>query len=177
MAAEIVEDDDVALFQGRNEDLLDVELEERAVDRTVDDPRRSDAIEAQRPDEGHRPPVTVRNALLEALAAWPPAAQRGHVGLDPGLVDEHEPLGIDATLIRFPALRRRAMSGRVRSAATAVFFEAEALGPQEDPRGSALRLDAAGRQFRDQAARREGPFGATLSQPDRIVGYARSAEG
>jgi hypothetical protein len=32
-----------------------------------------------------------------------PAAQRGHVGLDPGLVDEHQALWIEASLQAMPA--------------------------------------------------------------------------
>ena len=40
VAAEIVHDDDVALAQGRNEDLIDIGLEPEAVDRPVEDKRR-----------------------------------------------------------------------------------------------------------------------------------------
>ena len=38
----------------------------------------------------------------EALAAGRPPEQRRHIGLGPGLVDEHQPGGIDAALIGFP---------------------------------------------------------------------------
>jgi hypothetical protein len=40
----------------------------------------------------------MRNLVDEALAPWRPAAQPGHVGLGPGLVDEHQSPGIDAAL-------------------------------------------------------------------------------
>jgi hypothetical protein len=48
--------------------------------------------------------VAVRGKAAQALSSRPPAAQRGHVGLDPGFVDEDEPLRIDAALPRSPAL-------------------------------------------------------------------------
>ena len=38
----------------------------------------------------------------QALAARRPAAQRRHVGLGPGLVDEDQAGGIDAALVRRP---------------------------------------------------------------------------
>src|SRR5215211_7424099 len=74
VAAEIVEDDEVALGERRDEDPLHVEGEELAVNRPVDDPRRIDAIDPQRGDEGQRLPMAVRHAGLETLSARPPAA-------------------------------------------------------------------------------------------------------
>jgi hypothetical protein len=59
---------------------------------------------AQRGDEGHGLPMTMGHSCLEALASWPPAAQRRHVGFDPGLVDEDQPPGVNLVLMRFPAL-------------------------------------------------------------------------
>jgi hypothetical protein len=47
--------------------------------------------------------VTVRGEAAQALALLPPAAQRGHVGLDPGLIDEHQPPWIDIRLKGPPA--------------------------------------------------------------------------
>ena len=51
VAAEVVEDDDVAFGEGRPENLLDLEGEELAVDRAVDDPGCVDAIASQGGDE------------------------------------------------------------------------------------------------------------------------------
>jgi hypothetical protein len=59
VAAEVVQDDHVAGSQRRGEDLLDVEAEELAVDRTVDHPGRIDAVVAQGGDEGQGLPVAV----------------------------------------------------------------------------------------------------------------------
>ena len=65
VAAEVVEDDDVAFGEGRPENLLDLEGEELAVDRAVDDPGCVDAIASQGGDEGERLPMAVRHAGLE----------------------------------------------------------------------------------------------------------------
>ena len=73
-----------------------------AVDRTVDDAGGRDAIMAQRGEEGHRPPVAVRHLGTKRQAATMPAVGACHVGLGPGLVDEHQAGRIDASLIPLP---------------------------------------------------------------------------
>lgn len=55
-------------------------------------------VAAQRAEEGHRAPVAMRRKASQPLALGSPAAQRGHAGLDPGLVDEHQPFRIKAGL-------------------------------------------------------------------------------
>jgi hypothetical protein len=60
-AGVVVEDDDVARREGGSEELLDRGQEAHAVDRLVEYARRVDAIVTQGSDEGHRPPVTVRD--------------------------------------------------------------------------------------------------------------------
>ena len=90
MAAEIVHDDDVAGFEDRNELLFDIGAEAFAVDRAVEDARGREPVAAQGAEEGQRPPVAVRREAPQAITLRPPSAQRGHVGLDPGLVDEDQ---------------------------------------------------------------------------------------
>jgi len=104
VAAEIVEDHDIAFGKGRRQYLLDVEGEELPVDGAIDDPRGIDAIDPQGCDEGERLPVPVRNSRRQALSPRSPAAQRRHIGLDPGLIDEGEPFRIDAMLVGLPSL-------------------------------------------------------------------------
>jgi hypothetical protein len=104
VAAEIVEDHDIPFGEGRSQYLLDVESEEFAVDGAIDDPRGIDAIDPQGCDEGERLPVTVRNPRCQALSPRSPAAQRCHVGLDPGLIEEDEPFRVDAMLMSLPSL-------------------------------------------------------------------------
>ena len=86
-----------------DQDLLDIGLEDAAVDRSVDDPGCHDAVMAQRCDEGHRIPMSEGGATDQALAARGPAAQRGHVGLGPSFVDEDQSFNADPTLMRLPA--------------------------------------------------------------------------
>lgn len=100
--AEIVHHNDVARLEGGHENLLDIEEEPLAVDRPVDEPRRFDAIMAQRSQEGHGLPVAMRHFGLDPLSDRRPAHERSHVGLGPGLVDEHQAGRIDPVLIQNP---------------------------------------------------------------------------
>lgn len=102
MRAEIVHDDDVAVPQGRDQNLLDVEKEGFAIDRPLDEPWSGDAIVAQSSHEGHGLPAAVRHLGFDALTARCPAPQRRHIGFGPGLVDEHQPGGINPIPILGP---------------------------------------------------------------------------
>jgi hypothetical protein len=55
----------------------------------------------------------MRSKAVQSLALRPPTSQRGHVGFDPGFVDEDEPLGIEAIL---PSLPARSSPGNVDAA-------------------------------------------------------------
>lgn len=104
VGAEIVHDDDVAGLQHRDELLLDIGPETLAVDRSVEDTRCHELVAAERAEEGQRAPVAVRGEAAQAFALRSPSAQRGHVGLDPGLVDEDQPPRIEPGLPGSPAL-------------------------------------------------------------------------
>jgi hypothetical protein len=103
VAAEIVDDDDIAWLERGDEHLLDIGEEAFTIDRSIEHARRVDAVDAQRADEGQRAPMPVRRPADEALAARIPAADRRHVGLDPGLVDKDETAGVDLGLVLLPA--------------------------------------------------------------------------
>ncbi len=75
-----------------------------AVDRSVEDTRSAELVVAQRAEEGQRAPMTMRGVAAQALALRPPASQRGHIGLDPSLVDKDQPARIEAPLPGTPAL-------------------------------------------------------------------------
>ena len=62
-----------------------------------------DLVQAERRHEGERLPVPVRGMCAKSFPSVTPAPKRGHVGLNPGFVDEDEPGGIDPALI-FPPL-------------------------------------------------------------------------
>ena len=111
---------DVALAQRRDQDVLDIGSEYLAVDRPVYDPRGGDCIMAQGGDEepapdlirGHGVPVPERGLADQAFALCGPTAQRGHVGLGPCFVNEHQSFQVDTTLMGLPAL---ALAGHIRA--------------------------------------------------------------
>jgi hypothetical protein len=102
--AEIVHDDDVARLQNRHELLLDISPEAVAVDRSVEDARRGEAVKPQGAQEGQGAPMSVGRKAAQALAFLSPAPQRRHVGLDPGLVDEDQLRRIEGGLPGPPPL-------------------------------------------------------------------------
>ena len=83
MARQVVHDDNVALAQFRDEDLVDVSLESETVDGAVDDERRDEAAQRQGSNEGRGFPVSERNAV-QALTARSAAVTARHVGGGPG---------------------------------------------------------------------------------------------
>lgn len=103
MTAEVVHDDDVARLEERNELLFDIGTEAFAVDRTVKDAGGHELIAAQGSEEGQCPPVSMRREATHAHALRSPAAQWGHAGLDPRLVDEDQTRRIKVELPRAPA--------------------------------------------------------------------------
>jgi hypothetical protein len=104
VAGQIVHDDDVALVQFRDEDLLDVSLESETVDGSVDDKRRDEAAQRQGSNEGRGFPMSVRNADPQALTARSATVTARHVGGGPGLVDEDQALGVEIELPFEPGL-------------------------------------------------------------------------
>lgn len=103
VAAQIVEHDDVAGEQDRDEELGHPGEEDRPVDRAIDDAGSDDPLDAQSGQERHRRPAAVRDTPDQALTARCAAMGAGHVGLRPGLVDEDQAFRIDAPLIASPS--------------------------------------------------------------------------
>ena len=104
MAAEIVHDDDIARLEGRDQEGLNLGEEGLAVDRPIEQTRRLDPLASQGGDEGQGLPAAERGVGLQPGTSGTPAAQRRHVGLGPGLVDEHQAGGVDPPLILLPLL-------------------------------------------------------------------------
>ena len=102
MAAEIVHDDDVTWPQGRDEKLLNVDLELLTVDRAVEEPGGVNAIMTECGKKGHGLPVTVGNLGPEPAAPRCPSPERRHVGLGPGLVKEDQAAGLNPVLMGRP---------------------------------------------------------------------------
>jgi hypothetical protein len=112
VAAKVVHDDDVAGPETWEKDLLNIGLEQVAIDRTIEHARCGDSIAAQGSEEGHGFPMPLRHIGLQPLAFPAPAADRRHVGLSPSLIDEDQPGRINQGLIFLPPV---ASSGDVRS--------------------------------------------------------------
>ena len=122
VGAEIVDNDDVVLAQGRRQHLFDVGAKDPAVHRAIDDEGGGDPVAAQRRNEGRGFPMAVRHRSLQPLTARASAAGPRHVGGGPRLVDEHQLAGVQARLPRRQASRAAATSGRSCSAAWRAFF-------------------------------------------------------
>ena len=104
VAAQIIDDDNVAGFEGGNEKLLHIGGEADGVDGAIEDRRGVDPVMAKGGQEGHGFPVTVRRFGIEPLSPSAPSVGPCHVGLGPGLVDKDQAPGIDRSLIALPAL-------------------------------------------------------------------------
>ena len=100
---EIVGDDNVAGFEGRNQLLAHIGSEALAVDRAVEDAGRGEPIAAERAEEGQRSPTAMRGKAVQPFALWPPAPQRRHVGSDPSFVDKDQTTRVETALPGFPA--------------------------------------------------------------------------
>jgi len=122
VAAEIIEDDDVARLQRWNQNLIDIGPEALAVDWTIENPWGLNTITSQGGEEGHCLPVTVWDLCREPPAPRAPASDWSHVGLDPGFVDEDETGGINPHLIFFPARAATRHAGAILLGRQHAFF-------------------------------------------------------
>ncbi len=104
VARQIIEDDDIALLEFGNEELLDPGAELLAVDRAVEGARRNETVLPQRADEGRRLPMAPRNRRDQALAARASAVEPGHLGRGAGFVDKHQIVRPPFGLLRPPLL-------------------------------------------------------------------------
>ena len=103
VAAEIVQDDDVARGEGRQQALLHIGEEPQAVDRAIEDTGSNNAVVAQGGHERQGLPVAIRPRSDQPLAARATAVATGHIGLGPRLINEHKPAGIKPALSTLPA--------------------------------------------------------------------------
>ncbi len=103
MAAEIIHDHDVAFPDDGHELLLDPCAKAQTFDGSVEDARRAEPVMTQSPGKGQHAPMSKRREAAQARALRAPTAQRRHIGLDPGFVDEHQTPGVDPDLSHPPA--------------------------------------------------------------------------
>src|SRR3954463_2627761 len=119
VAGQVVQDHDIAQPQGGHEDLLNIGLERRAVDRPIEHEGRHKAARAQPGHKGGCLPAPVRDTDPKASSPRSPPVAPGHGGGSPGLVEEHQPLGIEVELALEPGRAsladiRAVLLGRVR---------------------------------------------------------------
>jgi len=88
MRREIVEHDHIARRERRREHLFHVGKERRVIDRTVEDGRRREAIEAERGDHRVRLPVAAGCVIAEPRAARTSAVAPQQIRRDATLVEE-----------------------------------------------------------------------------------------
>ena len=119
---QVVEHDNIAAFEGRAEDLMDVDPEGISIHWPVEHPWRGHAAEAQSGDECHGLPVTERDSIVAALSDRRPAIEAGHLGVDPGLVEEDEALRVDERLCRLPQRPPRGDVGAILLGCAQGFF-------------------------------------------------------
>lgn len=103
VTSQIVEDNDIAGLQSWHQALLDPCGKGNAIDGPIEDEGGNNAVATQAGQKGQRLPMTVRNFCDERLSALTPAAGARHVGLDPGFVDEDEPVRIKPMLMGLPS--------------------------------------------------------------------------
>lgn len=112
VASQVVENDDVAWCQCRDQCLLDPGQEDGAVDGTIQNERRHDPVVTQTGQERQGLPMAVGNLGQARLAAWTLAMGPGHIGLYPRLVEEDQAMGINLALMCLPAFSE---PGQLRS--------------------------------------------------------------
>jgi hypothetical protein len=125
VGGQIVQDDDVALLQRGDELGAHVGLEDRPVDRCVDDPRRGQGAAAQPGDESLGLPMAKGGLGAKAFAPLAASARPGHLCVGSRFVDEHQPMGLGLHLglsFSLPCLARLAHVGPIAFAGLKAFF-------------------------------------------------------
>lgn len=122
MRSKIVENDNVAAFERRDQELLDIGEKPFAVDRAVKQAGRLDPVVAQRCEEGRGLPVTVG---ILSTRRWPFGAQpwrRVMLVLVHVSSMKNKRAELTCFCRSFQRRRWRLTSDRSRSRATSVFF-------------------------------------------------------
>ncbi len=132
VAAEIVQDDDIAGSQSGEEALFHIGEEAGAIDRAIADTGGGQAVAPEGSPEGQGLPMTIGPRGGQPRAAGAAAVAARHSGLGPRLIKNTSRWGSSWPWERCQRARRRALSGRSCSEAERLFFEADP-GPFEEP--------------------------------------------
>jgi len=104
VTGEIVQHDDLAWSQGRNEALLDIGPKAVSIHRAVQYTRSRHPIDAQSGDEGRCLPMAPGNAGHETLPARAAPIATCHVGGRPRFVEEDQVFRVQLGLLGAPFL-------------------------------------------------------------------------
>lgn len=107
VGGEVVEDDDVVLLEFRTQNVAEVSSEDLGVHGAFDEEGSGQAIAAKCSNEGRSLPVTVGHGGHAALVLQRAAVKAGHLRVESGLVDKHQPRTVPMGLKRAPVLARR----------------------------------------------------------------------
>src|SRR5215468_8626558 len=80
VAAEVIQDDDIAGSKDGQKNLLDIGAKAHAIDRSLDEPWRIDPVMGGARKEGHVLPAPVRTFGGKSVPAWRPPPKRANVG-------------------------------------------------------------------------------------------------
>lgn len=99
---EIVEHDHIAGAERGHQDLLDVGEKRGIVDRSVEDGRGGEAVEAQRRNDGVRLPMTAGRVVAKASAAQTAAVSTQQIRRDPAFIQKQILRHVAERLPRLP---------------------------------------------------------------------------
>jgi hypothetical protein len=123
VASQVVEDDDVAWPQCRQQELFDVGAKDRSVDRAIDDARCGQSIEPEGCKKGQRVPASIGcKATRRAFLGPQPRIGAMLVLIQVSSMNTRR-AGSRRRLARCQRSRRLTTSGRCCSTAKSVFFE------------------------------------------------------
>ena len=100
----VVGNDDIARAQSGAENLSEIFAENLLGGCAIDGHTSLGAIKANRRNQRHRTPATVRGVIHNSLPGAGTSAQAGHVGFCPGFVDKDKSCGIQPLLFGQPLL-------------------------------------------------------------------------
>ena len=131
VGGQVVDHDDVALRQARSQHFLNIDQEGFAVHRSIQHPRRDQAVAAQSGRKGGGLPMPEGRLADQPLATTAAPVGADHLGRGSGLVDEHQACRIKQRLGGLPALTRFGYVGPILLGGVQSFFEGHPVPPEK----------------------------------------------
>lgn len=102
MGGEVVEDDDVSLFEFGAKSCLEIGGEDVGIDSSFNQEGSGDFIMPQGGDKGGGVPVAVRHFAQATLVMQRPSIVTSHFGVESGLIDEDQMFHVPEGLLTLP---------------------------------------------------------------------------